>query len=454
MINALVILLFVLVFLLEYIINTQGISARLLILLPEALSGLVALIIVGRAIAGRTVNLDRRYVIFFVLLSLTMLFGFVSQAVSSGAIVAGLRSYLKFVPFFLLPAVYPFTRRQLKMQFFVLLMLLALQAPLALYQRFVQFGGKFHTGDFVAGSVTTSGIMTLVMSGGIAAIVVLYLRRRISLLLLLLGMGMLFLPMTINETKATVVLGPIAMLLPVVVAGVRRTEIRRLAPVMVMGLIGAVIFVQAYNSLAQYQRYGRSIQEFFNDEVLTDYLYTQAADGKPRALGRVDSIILAVRQISSDPLSLTVGLGAGNASPSPIARFSGEYADYFVPYGIGMTQISTFLWEIGFVGLGVYLLFLLLIFMDARLVARHSDERAALGQTWATVTVIMGLGLFYAQVFSANEIGYLFWFFSGLVAVEARRLRQTARAPSRAAVARVTNPAGEALLPEVVEAHR
>ncbi len=452
MINLLVIALLLAVFLVEFALRALGISSPVLLVIPEALSGVAVLVIAARAIAGGTVEVDRRYVVFFVLLGLTMLFGFVSQAVSSGAIVSGLRNYLKFVPFFLLPAVYPFTPRQLRLQFLVVLALLSVQGPLSIYQRFFQFGGKLHTGDFVSGTLTSSGVMTLLMAGGIAVVVVLFLRRKISLPTLLVGLAVLFLPMTVNETKATALIGPIAVIFPAFVAGVRRTEFRRLAPVLVAGAVAAIIFVQAYNSLSRYQTYGRSIQEYFTSDVLSDYLYTRAADGKQRALGRVDSIILATRKISEDPLSLTFGLGAGNASPSPIARFSGEYADYFGPYGIGMTQITTFIWEIGFVGLGIYLLFLFLVFTDARLLARYSEEYAVLGQSWATIAVIMALGLAYAQVFSANEVGYLFWFFSGLVAREARAIRKRLRAgPTVPAVAPGTT--AHTILPGSIKAH-
>ena len=51
-----------------------------------------------------------------------------------------------------------------------------------------------------------------------------------------------------------------------------------------------------------------------------------------------------------------------------------------------------------------------------------------MGQIWATGTVIMTFALVYKAVFAINEIGYLFWYFSGIAASEAVRQRRERRA--------------------------
>src|SRR5690606_2402927 len=102
-------------------------------------------------------------------------------------------------------------------------------------------------------------------------------------------------------------------------------------------------------------------------------------------------------------------------------------------YGVDVTQISNFLWEIGFVGLFAYLLLYWCVFRDGRLLSKRNTPAALLGQTWATVAVIVGMALMYKRSFSMNEVAYLFWFFSGIVAREAYLLRQERRS-------RVTSP--------------
>ena len=66
------------------------------------------------------------------------------------------------------------------MQFSCLLALMLAQVPLSFYQRFVEYGKKLHTGDFVTGTLTTSSALSMVLICGIGAVVVLYVRRVIG----------------------------------------------------------------------------------------------------------------------------------------------------------------------------------------------------------------------------------------------------------------------------------
>jgi hypothetical protein len=74
-----------------------------------------------------------------------------------------------------------------------------------------------------------------------------------------------------------------------------------------------------------------------------------------------------------------------------------------------------------------------LVIRDAVTLARSSDPAAYLGQLWTVAMIIMTFGLLYKSVFSMNDFGYLFWYFSGVVASRAAVLRQ--RASSRIAQA-------------------
>jgi hypothetical protein len=98
-----------------------------------------------------------------------------------------------------------------------------------------------------------------------------------------------------------------------------------------------------------------------------------------------------------------------------------------------LTQITTFLWQIGVIGLLAYLALYYLVFTDARRLSRSEElSSAVLGQSMGVIMVIMSAALFYKSIFSMNEIGYLFWFYSGVVAsrlVEQRHAHR--RAPSQ-----------------------
>lgn len=425
MINGLVVCLFASILGIEYLIRERDMFNSYLLLMPELLSAIVMAIVLARMMAGARFAMDGRYLVFFVALIATMLAGFVIQDVPAGPIVAGIRAHLKFIPFFLLPVVFRFTPAQLRTQFFVLMALFLVQTPLALYQRFVEYADTMQTGDPVRGTATTSSALSLLMLCGIAAVVSLYLRRKIGLPLVLAIVAMLFLPTTLNETKATLVLLPIALILPALVMPRGEGAVRRMLPIIAIGSLAAFAFIVVYDYLIQYSRYGQPIGEFVGNAEggFLRYLYAGSVDHEVNYIGRFDSLVLALKGIGGDPFTAAFGLGAGNVSTSFIPQFDGEYAAYYDRYGVGMTQVSALLWQVGFVGLVTYLLLYYYVLRDAYTLSRGDAEFALLGQIWVAVAVIMTLALAYKSVFSMNEIGYLFWFYSGVVAARAAEQR-------------------------------
>jgi hypothetical protein len=431
MINALVVVTLASAFLIEYLVRDKGLLPSYLVLVPELLSAIAMVIVLARIMAGRRIDLDWRYIAFVGLLAFTMVFGFVSEDVAAGTILAGIRSHLKFVPFLLLPAVYRFRPAELKVQLIVILSLLALQTPLAVYQRFVEFAHMMDTGDPVKGTATTSSALSILLLCGIAALVALYLRGRTRLLVLIPALGVLFLPTMINETKATLLLLPVALILPAIVAHRNRHALRRLVTVLAIGAAGVVAFVAVYDTLIERRLYGQSISAFFTSEGVERYLYVRGTDEQLDYIGRFDSIEIATEQVSREPLRFLFGLGAGNVSPSFLPLFDGAYASYFERYGVDMTQITNLIWQIGFVGLGLYLLFYAFIIGDAWRLSRIPNETALLGQIWFVIMAILSFALLYKSVFAMNEIAFPLWFYSGVVASEAARQRRNARQPGR-----------------------
>jgi hypothetical protein len=424
MINTLVIGLFVSVLSVEYLIRERGLLHPYLILLPELLSGVAMAIVLIRVMAGVRVSLDWRYFVFLVALTVTMLFGFIVQDMSAGAIVAGIRAHIKFVPFLLLPAVFRFTPEQLRTQFAVLLVLFFSQAPLALYQRFIEFADAMQSGDPVRGTATTSSALSMLMMCGITAVVALYLHRKIRLLATMGIIGILLLPTTLNETKATLLMLPMALLVPALAMPKGSNAARRMLPIVVIGGIAMVAFVSVYDYLVQYNRTEQPLGQFVGETGFMRYLYSGAAEEGANYIGRFDSLQFAVEGITGDPLTAAFGLGAGNVSTSFLPQFDGEYAYYYDRYGVGMTQITSLLWQVGFVGLATYLALYYFVLSDARTLARSSSEMALVGQMWVGVTAIMIFALIYKSVFSMNEIGYPFWFYSGVVAANAAAARK------------------------------
>ena len=421
--QALVIALLIQIMVVEYLIKSHGLLSPYVILVPGLLSAVAMLVVLVRIMGGARIAFDWRYGIFLAALLSTIVFGYIVQDVPDGAMLAGARSYLKFLPFFLLPAVHRFTPRQLHTQLMLLLVLALAQTPLALYQRFVEFAGAMHTGDPVKGTLTTSSGLSMLMVTTIAGAVVFYLRGRLRLTALVVLCAWLFLPTTINETKATVLLLPVALLAPVML--MRKTRLLpKLVPILGVGFLAGTAFVIAYNTLIKNGEYGGPLGEFFtNTDKIGYYLYTGAANTDQPYVGRFDSIEIALEYTSQDPLKLAFGYGAGNVSESFLPEFAGRYSDYFLRFGVGQTQVTTFLWEVGVAGLLAYLFLFYLVTRDSLTLARSNDPAAHLGQLWTVAMIIMSFGLLYKSVFSMNDFGYLFWYFSGVVASRAAMLR-------------------------------
>jgi hypothetical protein len=319
------------------------------------------------------------------------------------------------------------------------------EAPLALYQRFIEFANTMQTGDVVRGTATTSSALSMLMMCGVTAVVSLYLRGLIRLPTVIVVVGLLVLPTTLNETKATLLLLPLAVLAPAFVMPKGSRALSRLLPVAAVGVVAMIAFITVYDSLVRFNATEEPIAEFVSETGFMRYLYSGAADEGANYIGRFDSLEFALQGIGKDPLTAAFGLGAGNVSTSFLPQFDGEFAAYYDRYGVGMTQITNLLWQVGFVGVLAYLAFYWFVLRDAHALARSDGDGALLGQIWVGVTLIMIFALIYKSVFAMNELGYPFWFFSGVVAARAAELRRARRA--RRIKTRVVSPIGRGAIP-------
>ena len=167
--NKLLYTLFLSVFLFDYLSGSLGALGRYITWFPELLSVLTILIISGRFMLGGVKYVPPKCFFFLALFLLSIMIGVVINLVPAGPLIAGFRAYLKFIPFFILPFVYRFSNEQINGQLKLLLCLLILQAPIALYQRLVLSKGLL-TGDLVKGTLGGSGQLTVVLSCAIAVL--------------------------------------------------------------------------------------------------------------------------------------------------------------------------------------------------------------------------------------------------------------------------------------------
>lgn len=422
-------LLLICTFTIDYFADKLGLISNIFTLIPEIFSLLFMLLLIGRYIALRQWEQPVRYVWFFVAFILTCMIGAVAEAVDPGPLVSGLRTYFKFLPLLFLPAVYDFSDKQLRIFLGIFFLIAALQVPLAFYQRFVQFADSMHTGDPITGSVASSSALTMVLCLAIALVMTLYVHRKIALSLALVLFCYFAAPTTLNETKATVILLPLATLGPFLLARGVEKKWRKAIPVLGICMLGLVVFVIVYNTMIEARWGGVRITEFFTGAGYEEYVYRGIQeDENSRHMGRLDSMILPVRILSDEWMQLLFGLGIGNVSPSSLPGMEGAYFEMAKERGFGLTAIGDLIWETGLVGLSLYLLLFALIWRDTRHCALLgvNPDSGWKSTWWSTCIVIFVFGLAYKSVLQLNEFGYLVYFWSGVMVSAYWRLRHQA----------------------------
>ncbi len=402
----------------------MGILSHYVTWLPEILSLMVLVMVVALFAVDKSPAIHPKYVLFLTAYLLLVFIGVVLNAIPEGPLVAGLRTYLKFIPFFLLPAAYAFSHEQIQSQLKFLLFLILMQVPLVLYQRFVQYKGVL-SGDPMKGMLGNSGQLAIILSCAIAVVIACYLYGKLSRLATILLVILLFVPITVGETKASLVILPIALIAPFILYKESKGNVKRLLAGLAVGVTVMSIFVIVYDHFMT-PRWGYGLMDFLTMEGrMEGYLYRGAEiGGDMDKLGRIDTLMFAMQILSQDFIKLLFGLGVGNVSGSFLSGASGEYAAEYAKYGIDGTNVTLFLWEIGLLGVCLYFIFFGLVFKDAYALSQHKNMIGALALAWSVVVVIFIIGMFYKQVLGPNVSGYLFWYWSGYIVASHYRMQR------------------------------
>jgi hypothetical protein len=235
----------------------------------------------------------------------------------------------------------------------------------------------------------------------------------------------IFVPTTINESKGTLVLIPFALVMPIFF-NTSQSIFTRMKLLSVIALIGVSligVFITVYND--RFHFHGGEVNDFLFRGKVIDELYRKNDPGKGYDTGRIDSIVLSIRELSSDPIHLLVGLGMGNVASSFANVLAGEYSEKYFDYGVRVTTIAYLLWETGIIGVLLVTILLYMIFSDAKRVSKDDGYIGMLGLGWSAVVIVVSISMFYKTLIEQNVISYLFWFFSGYMVSQNAKLRDT-----------------------------
>lgn len=398
---------------------------------PEITGALAIVYVVLEGTRDRFRHVRPEYWMVFGALVISILCGIVVNQVAAGPIVAGVRSYLRAIPFFLLPAAYAFSDRQLRTQVSLVGVIALVQVPMAVEQRMLSDGSG--TGDFITGTLVISSVLSIFLICCISVAAALLTRKYLKPWQFLVLFFLLVIPTMINETKGTLVLLPIGLYLAFM-AGSRTSGQKAKYAVAAVAFLAAFVamFVPMYDDLVADREYGTPIGEFLSDPMhIRRYLYHEQQVGTTQqGVGRVDAIVVPLQNLVQSPTRLVFGYGIGNASHSALGPgFVGQYNAVFRPFLT--SAFGRLALELGLLGMGLILALMWLVYRDAKIVAKRDDGwMGAFSAGWVAVTVVITISLFYKEITAHASLSFLFWYFAGVVA--AARMKQPAMAPAAA----------------------
>ena len=406
-------------------ISALGPFGRIPPLLPEAGSFLLLVGILIHVANQKKIALSPKYVAIGFLITLHLILGMILNWYTSGTLIAGIRDYFRFVPLFLLPAVIDFAEKDISRLLKFTLVLLLAQTPVAIFQRLFVY--PIHpTGDVVRGTLDTGSINSILIITVMTVFGALWLRQRITLRTVMLLSSLVMIPMLLNETKASIILFAFAMTGLAFFSSTGAKRFVTLSATGVLSIVFVLFFAAAYDYFFP-EKFGddMGLLEFYSERAISNEYAGIDSPLEVREVPRIDSIILAYKELKNDPFELVFGLGIGNIShPKRNEIFAGKFSNYYMFYNIDRTTYTQLLWEIGLLGIFLIGLLTAFVFFDARAVSRLKGLDGAFGLAWSTIIAFIPLAILYKSLIHAATPVALLMFFSGYVAAKRVRVSQ------------------------------
>ncbi len=377
--------------------------------------------LVAEAVRTRQFFLPAKYTLFAIFLIMAITLSAIVSGQSLGSLLFGIKIYFVYIPYFLLPFAVRFTHGEVQGWLTFLLSIAILQLPLTLFQRFIQFGDRMHTGDYITGLMGISSFLSIFLICAIALVNAYYLHKKISLISLLVLTVVFFLPTTINETKGTLFLLPLALTVPALIYVLRSGSLAKFIPVALIGGLFFTAFVAIYNQFEQ-AVFDRTLAEkdlfeytFRDREQFRDSSESPVAAqrklNKTGETGRGDAILIPLEVLSSDGL-LAFGKGLGNITHTTVPFFLGD-GDKYEHLKPTYNVVSRVLWELGLIGVVLAFTIVGLVTADIWSLLQRTGFDAMIATGWLGVTAVLAASMVYKDLINANVLSAPFWLITG-----------------------------------------
>ena len=326
---------------------------------------------------------QRRYIPLFTWLSLTfVIFAVINtilQLHSVGQFLGGFKRYFQTFGLILALATFAISRKEFDQWLKLLLGIALLQLPFALFERLVlvpmrggiALGGGQAT-DIVAGTMganldggSPNSIMVTFVLIAFAFVFSRWKSGLIDTNRLFILSFILLLPLVLGETKVVIVMLPLLAL--VLIGKDMMQEPSKYIPVFGGILVLSLAFAYLYF-------------HFMLDSNIVDGLLGILAYNVDEKIGygtsllNRSSVVTFWAQLHSwhDPVRLLFGSGIGSSYGDGFN--AGHIASMYPKYGIGLTALSTLLWDLGVVGLILYLSIFIVAWVQISKTWRHSQN--------------------------------------------------------------------------------
>jgi len=300
------------VFSIEYFVSNDWLP-QIITYFPEVLGVVAAVMVIFAGMRSRFQYVHPVYWLAFGGLVIIVVCGAVVNRLEPGPIFAGLRIYLRALPFFFLPAVFEIRENQLRVQLLLLLAIGLLQLPIASAQRIATVARRGITGDETFGTLMNSATLTLFLASAACVLTGFFLKKRIPAKMFFPLIFLLLVPTMLNESKVALVCIPVALITCFVTGAKPGARLKNTVMALVTTVGFVAVFIPVYDHF-MIPRWGYGIVDFITMEGRLEGYLDRGAENvsSPR------NVASNHRDLSSNDPAFTAKSGRSNKT-APVA---------------------------------------------------------------------------------------------------------------------------------------